>query len=357
MLILFAVVGIALIFTVLLDAFDTVVLPRRVVNRLSLTPLFYRLTWRPWSAVARRMTSERKRENFLSFFGPSSLLMLLAIWAVGLIIGFGLLYEATDTGSAYSITHYLYFSATTFFTLGPGTPNTTLARIVTVVEGGSGFSFLALVIGYLPMLYQSFSRRETNISLLDARAGSPPSAVELLQRDCQNGQPTYLDQFLSDWERWAAELLESHLSYPVLGLFRSQHENESWVAALTMILDVSALAMVIFDGPITHRANLTFAIARHAAVDLCQIYRTPPHASRDDRLLPVALAQLRELLGGQVTLSDDKLAELRTLYEPYVTALSDFLLMPLPTWTRVDGAGDNWQTTAWRNIDGLGHSN
>ncbi len=138
----------------------------------------------------------------------------------------------------------LYMSGTTFFTLGLGdvVPRSDLARFLTVVEAGIGFAFLAVVIGYLPILYQAFSRREVEVSLLDARAGSPSSAVELLRRHAGVEGADDLCQLLRGWEHWSAELLESHLSYPSLGYFRSQHEHQSWVAALTTILDACARA-------------------------------------------------------------------------------------------------------------------
>jgi ion channel len=346
-----AVVGVVLVVFVLWDALETIVLPRRVITRRRLTSWFYRLTWTPWSAIGRRIASKRRREGFLWLFGPLSVLMLLGVWALGLLIGFALLRNAVD---GQSIGHSLYVSATTFFTVGvaEAEPTTAVDRILTVIEGGSGFSFLALVISYLPTFYQGFSRREVNITLLDARAGSPPSAVELLRRHYQNGRLIDLEAFFPEWERWAAELLETHLSYPVLGFFRSQHENESWLATLTLVLDASALVAAAFDGLVAHRANLTFAMARHAAVDLSQVYHTAPHAVRDTRLLPLALQQLTELLGDNATLSERKLSELRALYEPYVAALSEFLLMPLPNWTVQENRRDNWQTTAWNEIDG-----
>ena len=352
---LLAVIGLAAILTVLLDAFETIVLPRRIVSPLRVTRLFYNLTWTPWSALGRRIKLERKREAFLAVYGPVSLLLLLGVWAISLIIGFALLHKAAEPVQTISIWHYLYYSGTTFFTLGLGdvVPRTPADRIVTVIEGGVGFSFLGLVIGYLPMLYQAFSRREVNISLLDARAGSPPSAMELMRRHCKKGKPANLDQFFSDWEHWAAEILESHLSYPMLGLFRSQHENESWLASLVMVLDVSALIMATFDESISHSASLTFAIARHAAVDLSQVYESAPRTSKHDRLLPVALEQLNDLVGRDAQVNRTRLTELRALYEPYVNALSEFLLMPLPNWTSTSSPHDNWQTTAWEQVDGV----
>src|SRR5258708_843387 len=349
--IVLALLGVVLIAVVLWDALETIVLPRRVINRHGLTSVFYRVTWAPWSAIGRRLGSKSAQENYLWLYGPLSVLMLLGVWAVGLLIGFALLRNALGGGSLW---HSIYLSAITFFTVGVADtgPATTLDRLLIITEGGSGFSFLALVISYLPTFYQGFSRREVTITLLDARAGSPPSAIELLRRHYQNGRLIDLDEFFPAWERWAAELLESHLSYPVLGFFRSQHENESWLATLTLVLDASALVAATFDGRLAHRATMSFAIARHAAVDLSQIYHAVPHPADDERLLTLGIQQLRELLGPDTTLSEDKLLQLRALYEPYVFALSEFLLMPLPNWTVKQNMRDNWQTTAFGEIDG-----
>ena len=181
---LFTIASVLLIFAILLDAFETIVLPRRVVRRIRLARAFYRITWIPSAAIARRIKSKRRRESYLGFFGPLSLIMLLSVWAVGLILGFGALHWSL--GSRLNISDaqvdlgsYLYFSGTTFFTLGYGdvTAAGTLARVLAILEAGLGFGFLALIIGYLPVIYQAFSRREASITLLDARAGSPPSAV------------------------------------------------------------------------------------------------------------------------------------------------------------------------------------
>lgn len=354
--------GFALIATVLWDAFETIVLPRRAGRRFRLTRYFYLLTWRPWSAVLRRWPNSDGRERSLSYYGPLSLLLLLAVWAIGLVVGFGLLQWAlasTASGSdRLSLGTSLYFSGTTFFTLGLGdvVPHTAASRLVEVLEAGSGLSFLALVIGYLPILYQAFSQREQRIALLDARAGSPPSAVELLRRhgEDQDG-PEALVQQLQDWEQWSAALLESHLSFPVVAYYRSQHDHVSWVATLTLILDLCSLVLVGIEGVPARAARHTFAIARHAAIDLSQVFASSPMLPAVDRLSDDDLAELRLMLmsAGVVLRSgegaDRRLAELRGAYEPYVSALSEYLLMDLPPWLPPPGAHDNWQTSVWRS--------
>lgn len=347
------------ILVVLWDAFETVILPRRVRRRVRITLVINRLTWGPWVLIGRKLHNSR-REAFLSFYGPLSLIMLLGVWAVILILAFATIQWAQ--GSPLAVAHGeaptsfgtdIYMSGSTFFTLGIGdvVPTTALARTVTVVEAGMGFAFLALVIGYLPILYQAFSRREATISLLDARAGSPPTALELLRRNSEGGSVEALVQLLRDWERWCAELLESHLSYPPLGYFRSQHENQSWVSALTAILDLCSLILVGVDDIPTQPARVTYAIARHAAVDLSQVFRAPPTLKPYDRLPPDDLRQLRELLvtaglelreGPEV---DEHLTRLRAKYEPYVCALAEATLSPLPPWIPAADARDDWQTS------------
>lgn len=358
------IVGAVLLVAVLRDAFETIVLPRRVTRHLRLTRLFYLNTWRPWRGLAGRCPQKR-RELFLAYFGPLSLIVLLGVWAFGQITAFALLqYAAGSQVSApdgsVGLWTDLYLSATSFFTIGLGdvVPRTPLARALVATEGGMGLGFLAMVIGYLPVIYQAFSRREVSISLLDARAGSPPTAGELLRRHNRDGGMEALQQLLADWERWGAELMESHLSYPVLCYFRSQHSNQSWLGALTAVLDTSALLIAGVEGACQEQAKLTFAIARHAMVDLSQIFVTRPAEPERDRLPAEELARLRATLAAAgLRLRDtpeaaQKLAELRRLYEPYLYSLGDFLLMELPPWIPTGKLADNWQTTAWSRNGG-----
>lgn len=360
-----AFAGLLLILGILWEAFETMILPRRVTRRVRLTREFYRATWARWVFLAKRIRKPKRRENYLSLFGPLSLLGLLAFWAGGLILGYAILQWALHTqlnipDSAITFGTYVYLSGTTFFTLGYGdvTPLAPLGRSIEVLEAGTGFGLLAIVIGYLPVLYQSFSRREANISLLDARAGSPSSATELLRRHNAAGSMDALPPLLHEWERWSAELLESHLSYPVLCYYRSLHDNQSWLAALTTVLDTCALVIVGVDGTSEWQARLTFAIARHAVVDIAQIFSTAPRAadSCTTRLPPQDLARLRNIFAASgVNLregaeAEQHLLKLRLMYEPYVIALSEFLMMPLPPWILPPDSIDNWKTSAWGRI-------
>jgi len=270
-----AIFGIAVLLIILWDGFEVIILPRRVARRIRLSRLFYLSTWTVWSWLARRVHSKKRRERYLSFYGPLSLLFLIAVWASGMIAAFGLVQWAVGPPNITFLEN-LYLSGTTFITLGMGVPHTRMARAVLVLEAGIGFGFLALVISYLPVLYQSFAKRETNILLLDARAGSPPTAAELLRRYATGHGLAAMDRLLAEWEIWSADLLETYISYPVLAYFRSQHDNQSWLAALTTILDVCAVVIAGIDGLAPWQARLTFAMARHTVVDLAQIVNAPP---------------------------------------------------------------------------------
>lgn len=359
--ILAAIFGVLLVGAILQDGFETVVLPRRVTNKFRLARIFFRSTWAAFAFFARRLRSNNRRDYVLSFYGPLSLLLLLALWAVVLVFAFALL--QWSLGSVVSapgdkeVTFFtdLYMSGTTFFTLGYGdvVPRAGLPRLLAVVESGVGFMFLALIIGYVPIIYQAFSRREAEITLLDARAGSPPSVYELLRRHLSEKGTECLSDYLRGWEHWCAELLESHLSYPVLTYYRSQHDRQSWLAAIATILDVCALMMLGLDGLPKAQSRFIFAIARHAVVDLAQVYGTRPAPPKTQRLTTQEFARLRDMLDSlgihilDEELAEVRLASIRSMYEPYLYSLSEHLLMPLPEWVPSVERYDDWQTSPW----------
>ncbi len=360
------IAGIAIFLLVAWDAFEAIILPRRVTRKFRLTRFYYRFTWSTWKVFAHLIHSRKRREAFLGFYGPISLLFLIGVWAIGLVFSFGIMqYGAGSavniTGHTASIYTDLYLSGTTFFTLGLGdvVPRSGLARLLVVAEAGFGFGFLAAVIGYLPFIYGAFASREVDISLLDSRAGTPPTAGELLRRHSFPNGHEALRDLLKDWELWSAQLMESHLSYPVLAYFRSQHDNQSWIASLAAILDTCALTIAGVDETCAKQAELTFAIARHAVVDLSQVFSATPRALPHNRLPPEELLRLRTKLAQHgmklrdTPESERKLNELRAMYEPYVFALANHLSQSLPPWIPVKKGKDNWQTTAWGQSTGM----
>lgn len=365
MKILVAIAGITLLLITLWEAFETIILPRRVTRPVRIVRIFYRTTWIFWASVNRLFRTKKMREAHLSYYGPLSLLGLFAAWALLLITAFAMLHWAagsalsTPSGAANFRTDF-YLSGTTLFTLGLGdvTPKTALARFITVCEGGTGFGFLGLMISYLPTLYGAFSQRELNISLLDARAGSPPTAGELLRRHAEFAHSEALTPYLRDWELWVAQLMESHLSYPVLCYFRSQHDNQSWLAAMTTVLDVTALMIAYGEGMAKWQAQLTFAMSRHCLVDLAEVLRVPASPPGRDRLPENDLPHVRDLLleckasANCSEAGDKKLRELREMYEPYLSGLSNRLLIEIPSWGVGRQFVENWKRTAWDKISG-----
>lgn len=363
--------GLILLLSAVLDAFQTIILPRRPTGRWRVTRLFYTATWAPWSWIARNGCRNAKvREQIYSVYGPASLLLLLAVWAVLLVSGFGLLFFAI--GSPFALTSGLplgasafgflrtdiYASGTTLFTLGLGDvlPQTSAARTLIVLEAGTGLGFVALVIGYVPVLYQAFSHREVSVAMLDGRAGSPPTSAELLRRHAFPGGQEAMVELLSEWERWSAEILESHVSYPILCYYRSQHDNQSWLSALTCILDTCALLISVVPGHASRQAQLTFAMGRHALIDLGHVFHLEQRQKAIeasgglDRLEPPSFQVLctKLTMSGMQLCGDPnapaRLTALRALYEPAAAALAGYLQMSLPNWIPEPLAKDQWKT-------------
>ena len=355
--ILATLVGIALLLVVLQDAFEVMLLPRRVTRSLRFMRLYFRSVWSLWSRLGARLPAGGRRERFLSIFGALSMVLLFAIWAAALILAFGLiewsLQPSGGPGHAPSpLSEQAYMSGVTFFTLGYGdvAPHSAGARLVAVCEAGTGIGFIAVVIGYLPVLYQLFSRREAHVIQLDGRAGSPPTAGTMLARHAEADGLDKLDDLLREWEVWGSDLLESHLSYPMLAYYRSQHDNQSWLAALCCIMDACALILVGVADVRPLQARMTFTMARQVVVEMARSFHVQPSRyDGGDRLDAAAFARLMAVFeqagvgwdGGPE--AEETLAALRATYEPLLDGLGRYLLLPLPGWTAEDDAADHWE--------------
>ena len=338
-----------LLFIVLADAFTTIVLARRTQRTLRMTRYFYRLTWWAYATPGRRIRDGESREDYLSIYGPLSFLVLLGTWAVGAIAAFGLFqwsFGLVLDDAPASLADALFFSGTVLFTVGSNPAMNGGGRALMIVEAGLGFSSIALSVAYLPILYQSYSTRELRIALLDARAGSPPSAGELLAR--LGGNPGEIETQLAKWEEWTAEVMQHHLSYPMLAYFRSHHSNQSWVSALTAMMDTAAVVMIASRGDLQRQAQLTFAMGRHALADLARLFAGDPEPFPPERLPAADFERLRlRIESSQTPLSPElvtqgELAKWRKCYEPHAQALSIHFLMALPQWLPGEPPYDNW---------------
>lgn len=357
---LLCALGLAIIFIVLGDALETIVLPRTVSRSLRLARLYFRFTSVGYRAVGR-MRKSSLRQQILVAYAPVALLLLIVLWAVLLVGGFALVCFGLRIPLQHSgelpLYDYMYYSGVTFFTLGFGdlTPLSPLGRILCVAEAGTGLGFLALLIGYVPVVYQSVARREVAMLQLDIKAGSIPTAFELMRRHVEAEDFDSLVWLLKDWERTSAELLESMLSFPFTANYRSQHDDQSWLGSLTAMLDLSALIQCCFyaENPkakqLRFQAKSTFAMARHTVVDVEYILDVPPVAA-DMRFDDTCIAAFERVCPYCLVFNEEtltKLAEMRAMYEPNIAALARVLIIDLPPWVPKSHAADNWETSAW----------
>jgi len=331
-------VGIVLVAWTLLDVFRTLVMPRAARGRVRLSRILFRTMWRPWRWIGVRAKTVQARERVLATAAPFFFFVLLVGWVSLALLGYALILwspafvDGIGPGGD-SFGNALYVSGTSLFTLGSVGGVTGWTRAIVVVEGATGLGLFAVVIAYLPVLYQAFNRREVGVLLLDARAGSPPSGPELLHRMGSAGVASSLHGLFAEWERWVADVLESHMSYPLLTLFRSPHDNTSWVTSLGSVLDAATLLLTAVEDEPDERAILMYGTGVHAVEDLFNYFRLT------ERETVIQRDEFEDVLGDMkddgfaVRPLDDAFArftEKRAKYAPRLDALA-VLLAATPT--------------------------
>ncbi len=313
---------------------------------MRISRVFFRLSWRGL-AILTHGRNRKAQERTLCAYGPLALLALFSIWAILMFVGFGMvqygLSELVPAPGSPGIWESVYMSGTTFFTLGLGDvkPASAIGRWVVVAEAGIGFGFLAMIIGYLPVLYQAFSRREVMVALIASRAGMKANAGSVLVRYAKR-DPGLLLQALQDWELWAAELLESYISYPVLAFYRSNQRMATWLGALTVMLDVGSVLQLGTEGQgtrwtaIVDQAELTYAMALRVVVVICTLIDRAPDQDRTERLSRDRFGPfILELQEAGMALRRDEgtweaFVRLREAYEPYLAVIADELRLEIP---------------------------
>jgi hypothetical protein len=341
--VLAALAGAAVITLTLAEFFVAFILPRRVRHEPRIARLILVAGWRVWRFFARRLPA-RSSDTMLGFYGPLLLLFAIGLWALALIFGFGLLQWAGGShvvhGGSGGFDDDLFFSAGGFLSASTQlSPSTGIARGLFLGEAACGFGVLFVAIGYLPAIYQAYSRREVAVAQLAPRAGTPPTAGALLARSGRRGGWPDLDGYLAEWEEWAAELMETHLSYPALAYFRSQHVGQNWLAALTCVLDSCAFAIAAApDQAQVEAAEITLSIGRHALADLSHVLHAKPRRSEPPRLGAADFAVLWQLAAGSgLDLRakeevEPRLSEFRAGYESFALGLGRALELTPSSW-------------------------
>jgi hypothetical protein len=336
-----ALLGLLFVAAVLWDVFQTVVVPRPSPGRFRIARNLTRRTWHMTRAIALRVSDARRRDGLIGAYAPFSVLLLLVIWVVTLLVGYGLLFFALRDElqpAPTTLTEAIYVAGTALFTIGFGdfVPTGTPARIVSLVAAGTGLGIVALVITYLFSLYGAFQRREVQVVMLDARAGAPPSGVGLLETYSRLEIVDELPALFGQWEVWAAEVLDSHVAYPILNYFRSSHDNESWVSSLGAVLDAATLVLTTVEGVPRGHAQLMAAVGEHLVEDVSHLFGFENEPGAGIARLEFEEARARLAVAGYALGDADHawraFGARRSKYAARLNLLAEFWLSPPSQW-------------------------
>jgi hypothetical protein len=335
------ILGLVLLGGTFYDLFQSVVLPRPSVRKVQLARTVIRPLWRVWKWLLNRGTRIEQSERRLAAFGPISLLTLFLIWALSLVLGYGLVLDGLGDQFRPNLNNFLtsfYVSATTLVPLSYGdfVPEQGLARLVIIAESATGVALAALAITLLFELYGSFRSREEAVVALDALAGAPPSAVQLLETAADKTMDGALKETFDEWRRWSAMVLESHLAYPLLVYFRSSHDNEAWINSFAAVMDAASLVMSSTDSPARGAAKLMFTVGNHLVEDLSWVFRlqVEPNPIIEKAEYQAAIARLRAA-GYAIHDGDeawDKFSHFRSKYASALNLMAQYLLAPPAQW-------------------------
>jgi Ion channel len=333
--------GALLLAAVSYDLFQSVVLPRPAVRSVRLARIIVRPLWSTWRWVFSRGSRIEKSEARLAAFAPLALIFLFAIWGFALIVAYSLMLDAVRDQFRPPLNDYLtsfYVSGTTLVPLAYGdfVPEVGLARVLIFIESATGVGVAALAITLLFELYGAFREREEAVVALDALAGAPPSAVQLLETAAERGMDDVLKETFDEWRAWSAMVLESHLAYPLLVYFRSSHDNEAWINSFGAMMDAASLVITSTDDRAKGAAKLMFTIGNHLVEDLTWVLRlkTQPDAIIERSEYTAALVRLKAA-GYTVTDSDEswaKFSHYRAKYASMLNLMAQLLLAPPAAW-------------------------
>lgn len=333
--------GLALILATFASIFDALVVPRGTPARFALRVA--QMVGAAVRFVARRFDAYERRDRVLTLHGPAALIAVLIAWLTLLLVGFALMFLAVGAGGAGDA---FLASGSALFTLGFATQLDPGPAVLTFIAAASGMVVVALQIAYLPTIYAAFNRRETLVTLLESRAGVPAWGPELLWRHQRVGLSESLADLYAQWEVWAADVAETHTTYPVLAWFRSPHPYRSWVTALLAVLDSASMQLALAPAAAPSEARLCLRMGFTAVRDMARVLHIPhdpdPLPGSSIRLtfgeFEEAVEVLRDI-GFPVERSAQEawpdFRGWRVNYEAVMYALADLVVAPPALWSGV----------------------
>lgn len=331
--------GAVLVLVILSDAIATLIVTRGRTGRWRPARLWFTATWRAARAVAARLPA-RGSDFILNLYPALSLLGVLVLWLAGLAVAWALIFWGLGEkpGGHSDWGTIVYYAGTSLLTPAFGTASGTAVRFLSLVDTLTGLGTIALLISYLPALYGAYSRREARLLTLDDPMGGRLTPVRVIAVHAVDRELRMFDRFCAEWEMWTAEVLESHVSYPMLSLFRSQHVGQSWVTALGVVTDAATLACACVAGADAREPYFLYRRGRRAVLDIAARLNVPEAErggtwlTRDN--MEIAWAALVEL---GLPLRDKeeawlRLQELRTPYGARLQELIDYLMAPHGFW-------------------------
>jgi hypothetical protein len=333
--------GSVLLLATLYDIFQSVVLPRPAVGRIRISVSLIRLAWMGWRGVNTRWRKLQVREGALASFAPLAVIVLLLLWGFLLVLAYSLI--------LYGLREQLHpepegFGTTLFFSAGRmlAFPVDGIEagggalRVLTSLEAATGFGLFALVISLLFSLFSAFQRREVLVVGLDALAGAPPSGVAILENCAKHDMPEELVATFERWRDWTVDVLESHLSYPLLIYFRSSHDNEAWPNSFGAVMDASSLVISTIEGGPTGQAYMIQKVGVHFVEDIGRFYRYrgEPNPGVERIEFEEAYGRLRAVgyRLHDVDTAWKHFVELRSVYAPWLNRASKALAVPPAPW-------------------------
>jgi hypothetical protein len=334
------VAGALIVGATVLSAIMTLVVPRALP--VIITRWVFSATRTLFELRGRRARSFQERDRYMALYGPISLFSLAATWLVLTGIGYMLLFWSLGVRP---LREAMELSGSSIYTLGFAAPSNLPSMVLAFSEAGFGLVLLAMLISYLPSMYQSFSRREAAVAALDVRANTPPTATAMLIRVSRIEGWGRLDDLWRDWENWFVDVTETHTSLPALVFFRSPHWEHSWVTASGAVLDGASLLASTVDRPRSSDAELCIRagyVALRRIADFFGVeYNPDPHWP--DEAISIDRREFdqvcRELAEAGVPLKSDleqawrDFAGWRVNYDRVLLAMASLTMAPYAPWS------------------------